>query len=177
MFVVKQVSTRTLLQALENSVSDSRTDGRFLQLSGMSIDVDFARAEKSRIVRATVGDRTILSPESKTSSPPRSFTFTVAMVNFIADGFDGYTCFNGPDVETLVGVEGAMSDTGILLEILEEPPAGEEADFEHISRARKAVFDDSERDLPLVKPKIEGRIVGSNSCFSNPNYSILFYRP
>ncbi|KAF9077388.1 Metallo-dependent phosphatase-like protein [Rhodocollybia butyracea] len=159
-FIVKQITTRTLLQALENSVSDSRTDGRFLQLSGIAIEVDFARPQGSRVRRVTA---------------PLPTTFTVAMSTFIADCFDGYTCFDSSDteVETLVGAEGAMTDTGILLEILELldsgefPPAElseEEADFDRIARARKKVFvldgahGERERDLPMVRPRIEGRI-------------------
>jgi len=140
-----------LLRALENSVSDSRTDGRFLQLSGMSIEVDFGRAEGSRILRLTVGETNIVPSDSF------DHLFTVAMGNFIADGFDGYTCFTEPEVETIVSVEGAMTDTGIMLEILEEPP--QELDADHISRSRKAVFADAGRGLPLLKPEIQGRIV------------------
>ncbi|KAF9077381.1 hypothetical protein BDP27DRAFT_1209195, partial [Rhodocollybia butyracea] len=44
---INQNPARALLQALENFVSDSRTDGQFLQLSGIAgaIEVDFAQLE------------------------------------------------------------------------------------------------------------------------------------
>ncbi|KIK68220.1 hypothetical protein GYMLUDRAFT_35601 [Collybiopsis luxurians FD-317 M1] len=210
-FVVKRISTQTLLRALENSVSDSRTDGRFLQISGMEMEVGFRRDEGMRVGRVVVGGKTILpysssppsssatfsSSSSSTSTPASTSApasnnapnnanqeqehFTVAMVNFIADGFDGYTCFTEADVETVVGEEGAMTDTGIMLEILEEPleneMKGEEkgVDFEYtsnnISRARKKVFVGFTGEsglngvgvgnlggLPIVKPRVEGRI-------------------
>ena len=42
--------------------------------------------------------------------------YTIAMVSFIASGFDGYHCFK--DEESLVDAEGAMTDTSLMLQIL-----------------------------------------------------------
>ncbi|KDQ13838.1 hypothetical protein BOTBODRAFT_33278 [Botryobasidium botryosum FD-172 SS1] len=154
-FVVKRLSSRLLLQGLENSVSDSRTDGRFLQLSGLSILVDLRRREGSRILSAMLPSGVHLGPDGDNNGGEE--TYTVAMVSFIGDGFDGYTFFK--DAETLVGVEAGVTDTSLMLRILRgEDPAHHEKD-EMVERARRAVLITEEEDgLPLVAPVVEGRI-------------------
>ncbi|KAJ4489879.1 Metallo-dependent phosphatase [Lentinula aciculospora] len=164
--IITAISTRTLLHALVNSVSDSRTDGRFLQLSGMSIEVDFRRDEGSRISHVKIGERMLFSSDSAMS---RSLTSD----EFFTYGFDGYACFKASDVETLVGVEGAMTDTGIMLQILEELAEelfSENFDFENIARVRKAVFVHSNpvgaaRNLPVVAPVVDGRFLARSDAF------------
>ncbi|KAF9077392.1 hypothetical protein BDP27DRAFT_1312338 [Rhodocollybia butyracea] len=69
------------------------------------------------------------------------------MSTFIADGFNRYTCFGDSDMETLVGVEGAMTDTWIL------------GDLQCRFGSAVLVLDDEERDLSLVRPRIEGQII------------------
>ncbi|KAJ3980178.1 hypothetical protein F5890DRAFT_1557934 [Lentinula detonsa] len=92
-FVVKRIpGIRTLFRALENSVSDARTDGRFLQVSGISIEVYFHRDEGSRISRMAIGERTLVPSSSVSESSVSEDLIIVAMVNSIADGFNGYTC-------------------------------------------------------------------------------------
>ncbi|KAH7929948.1 Metallo-dependent phosphatase [Leucogyrophana mollusca] len=148
-FVVKRLSGRVLLRALENSVSDSRTDGRFLQLSGLSILVDLRRSEGGRIMRAMLDSGEQIRANDQTM-------YTVAMVSFIADGFDGYVDFK--QMETLVDVEGAMTDTSLMLQVLR----GNGGDLDNtevmVERARKTVVVAEEDGLPLVDPKIENRI-------------------
>lgn len=141
------MSGRVILKALENSVSDARTDGRFLQLSGLSILVDLRRHEGARILRATLSSGIPLSMD---------IMYTVTMVSFIAEGFDGYSLFK--DTETLVGVEGAMTDTSLMLRIFRGPETGSDTTDEMIDRARNALIVGEEDGLPLVRPGMEKRI-------------------
>ncbi|KAI4218051.1 MAG: hypothetical protein LQ349_008891, partial [Xanthoria aureola] len=110
-FVVKRVSGHDILTALSNSLSDAHTDGRFLQISGLCVSANWHRPEHHRLITAhhcpQHGPSTLISPNR---------TYTVAMVSFIAAGFDGYTSFK--EAETVVGEEGAMTDTGLLLKVL-----------------------------------------------------------
>lgn len=146
-FVLKRILGRTILQALENSVSDMRTDGRFLQLSGLSILVDLRRHEGSRIMRAVLSSGKPLLPDSM---------YTVTMVSFIAEGFDGYGLFK--DTETLVGIEGAMTDTSLMLRIFRGHADGSDSADAMVERARNAILVGEQDGLPLVRPGIEKRI-------------------
>ena len=90
------------------------------------------------------------------------------MVSFIASGFDGYSWFK--DEETLVGEEGAMTDTNLMLQIfgyslsssheidsqlgiLDETSLG-------IERARRLIIvgQDEGDGLPVVAPSKDRRI-------------------
>lgn len=86
--MVKDVKSEMLLSALENSFSDTHTDGRFLQLSGLRIKAAWNRQEGRRILEAIFVPRKgypqILDCDRM---------YTVAMVDFIASGLDGYSCF------------------------------------------------------------------------------------
>lgn len=91
------------------------------------------------------------------------------MVSFIAAGFDGYSSFQR--AETIIGEEGAMTDTGLLLKVLgyeshsegfrveEKQGEGDDVDL-GVGRARAAiVVGYDERDgLPVVGPVMDGRI-------------------
>ncbi|KAM3432851.1 hypothetical protein NHJ13734_006702 [Beauveria thailandica] len=158
-FVVKRVNGRVLLQALENSVSDAHTDGRFLQLCGLSMKLDWRRLEGSRVSEVTFHPR-----GGKCQPLDLDRMYTVTMVDFIGSGFDGYTCFR--DCETLVDAEGAITDTNMLLEIFkmskDDANQSRVADQheEGIRRARAAVISGyhSEDGLPIVSPVLENRI-------------------
>ncbi|KAG6003056.1 hypothetical protein E4U21_002409 [Claviceps maximensis] len=176
--VVRRVSGRVLAQALENSVSDAHTDGRFLQVSGLRMTVDWSRREGERIV----GDIECVPSGNVSRIPAHSImvspeaTYTVAMVKFIASGFGGYTCFR--DSESLVDIEGAIRDTNLLLQVFKEDAAEAEAEAaagtrdkkddgstvgemaERIRRARKAVVTrrDAVTGLPVISPCVDGRI-------------------
>lgn len=91
------------------------------------------------------------------------------MVSFIAAGFDGYTSFK--DAETIVGEEGAMTDTGLLLKVLgyeshsegvaigEKKGGGDDVDA-GVGKAREAIVVgyDGRDGLPVVGPIVDGRI-------------------
>lgn len=157
-FVVKKVDGSMLKDALENSVSDAHTDGRFLQLSGLSMVADWYQPEGQRVKSVTYHNK-----QGQIESLQKDCYYTVAMVDFIGSGFDGYTCFQ--DAETIVDAEGAMTDTNMLLEVfkVETKTASSEFDDEHtagIRRARKAIIHgyDAADGLPMVSPKLEDRI-------------------
>lgn len=160
--VVKRISGRVLAVALENSVSDAHTDGRFLQLSGLGISVNWSCRQGHRVV----GLYYLPSPDAAPQTLHYDQVYTVAMTNFIASGFDGYSCFQ--IAETLVDVEGAMTDTKLLLEIFggaftsRGTVDGDIADkaTAGIFRAREAIIQRwNENDgLPVVGPRLEDRI-------------------
>ncbi|KFY80136.1 hypothetical protein V499_00972 [Pseudogymnoascus sp. VKM F-103] len=164
-FVVKRVSGRVLVEAFENSVSDAHTDGRFLQVSGVRIVADWSRLEGQRIGTVAYVPR---------DGPPQAMgaerMYTVAMVDFIASGFDGYRCFQ--DTETLVDAEGAMTDTNLLLQVFGVAPAedsggvgGTDRSTVGIQRAKESIIRrrHSDNQLPVISPLIEGRIRFVNS--------------
>ncbi|KAL8688923.1 MAG: hypothetical protein Q9224_004766 [Gallowayella concinna] len=167
-FVVKRLSGTQILHALANSLSDAHTDGRFFQLSGLRIRASWSLPSMHRLLSAH-----FLPHDDSAPSVPidAKQTYTVAMVSFIAAGFDGYV--DMVDTETLVGEEGAMTDTALMLRIMgyenEQGGPGEEEKKEShrddetdagIQRARKAVLigHHLHDSLPIVGPKEDGRI-------------------
>lgn len=88
-FVVKRIRGSTLLAALENSVGNAHTDGRFLQLSGLRVVANWRLPEGNRVLRAY--NKPLAGPEQDIDLERK---YTVAMVSFIASGFrrchDGY---------------------------------------------------------------------------------------
>lgn len=163
-FVVKRVSGRILLEAFENSVSDAHTDGRFLQVSGLKITANWNRQEGQRVRK--IQHQPVEGPLQPIDLDR---TYDIAMVDFIASGFDGYTCFR--DTPTLVDAEGAMTDTNLMLQIF--GAGGDETSDEiskrddtakGIDRARNAIvgrFDDK-NGLPVISPVLDGRIQFTN---------------
>ncbi|EEQ35202.1 2,3-cyclic-nucleotide 2-phosphodiesterase [Microsporum canis CBS 113480] len=173
-FVVKRIWGATLLSALENSVSDSHTDGRFLQVSGMRFTASWQRPEGSRVLEAYFEPKPGVLEKI---NPERAYT--IAMVSFIATGFDGYGCFKAE--ETLVDAEGAMTDTSLMLQVFRhsrkpdndahdykadgKPEDGNEAEADDrtekgVKRAMEAIitgYDDMD-GLPVVSPTIDGRL-------------------
>ncbi|DAA76892.1 TPA_exp: putative 5'-nucleotidase [Trichophyton benhamiae CBS 112371] len=175
-FVVKRVGGATLLSALENSVSDSHTDGRFLQVSGMRFKASWQRPEGSRVLESFFEPK---AGELEEINPGR--TYTIAMVSFIATGFDGYDCFKAE--ETLVDAESAMTDTSLMLQIFRHSrksnsvqnrvtnnadgnvearsdAAGDDKTEMGVKRAMEAIitgYDDID-GLPIVSPDIDNRL-------------------
>lgn len=92
--------------------------------------------------------------------------YTVAMVDFIATGFDGYTCFK--DTPTVVDAEGAMTDTKLLMEIFtedEDKSISADETAEGVERARNAIIHRYHDDcLPVVSPSVDGRIIIQSSA-------------
>ncbi|KAK3191172.1 hypothetical protein K4F52_002758 [Lecanicillium sp. MT-2017a] len=158
-FVVKRVRGRVLAEALENSVSDAHTDGRFLQLCGIHINLDWKRPEGQRVSGITFHEH-----DAAAKPLELDHMYTIAMVDFIGSGFDGYTCFK--DCETLVDAEGAITDTNMILEIFKsrkDERDGREIADQHtdgIHRARAAIIRKHHGDsgLPIVSPQLEGRV-------------------
>ncbi len=78
-----------LKEALENGVSRvERADGRFPQVSGIAFAYDPRRPAGSRIARVTVGGEPL--------DPRRSYT--LATVDFLARGGDGYGVFRAGEI-------------------------------------------------------------------------------
>lgn len=160
-FVVKYVTGQKLLEALENSVCDDHVDGRFLQVSGLQIAFTWSKPEGQRILTAfLVGS----SSQPLPLMPDK--VYTVAMVDFIATGFDGYTCFK--DTPTVVDAEGAMTDTKLLMEIFtedEDKSISADETAEGVERARNAIIHRYHDDcLPVVSPSVDGRIIIQSSA-------------
>lgn len=157
---MKRVSTQALITALENSVSDARTDGRFLQLSGLSLYVDLRRPNGNRVLRATLDSGVELIDGSITDPDPYH---TVAIGDFLGQGFDGYVGL--AVAETLVDAEGAMTDTALILSVLRgegdesEARRMEDDTDDKLKRAREAIVVGLREGLPVVKPELENRIV------------------
>ncbi|KAL8735304.1 MAG: hypothetical protein Q9181_002844 [Wetmoreana brouardii] len=155
--------------ALSNSLSDAHTDGRFLQLSGLRISASWHRPENHRIITAHFCAR----GSSSTAPIAPEEMYTVAMVSFIAAGFDGYVGLK--ETETVVGEEGAMTDTGLLLRVLgyeseakkdsvqeeeDDKSGGIDSTDVAVARAREAIvlgYDPAD-GLPIVGPVVDGRI-------------------
>ncbi|EAU38172.1 conserved hypothetical protein [Aspergillus terreus NIH2624] len=155
--VVKKISGNVILQALENSVSDSHTDGRFLQISGLRITASWGRSEGNRILKATFIPR-----HGQPEDIKHDRLYITAIPSFIASGFDGYTWF--PDQQTVIDGEAAVTDTALMLGIFgDEVSSGDPIHNRHemgIERARRCiVVEHSDIDgLPIVAPITDGRI-------------------
>ncbi|KAJ2906404.1 5'-nucleotidase [Zalerion maritima] len=163
--VVKKLPGKILREALENSFSDRHLDGRFLQISGLSVIVSWGCPEGQRVKEAWWSPSGV-DGEKRPLEGDR--WYDVAMTQFIADGFDGYTCFK--DGETVLDAEGAMTDTELLLEVLGRGVEAE-GDLRHkgnegdkaeegVRRSRAAVLKgySDEHGLPVVEPVVDGRI-------------------
>lgn len=145
--------------ALENSVSDKHTDGRFLQISGLRMVASWQRPEGSRVV-----DIFLEKPDGRFEPLELARTYTVTMPGFIAQGFDGFSWF--PQMETIVGEEAAMTDSGLLLAMLGHNEELADGDSDHnahatgIERARAlTIVGQNPSDfLPIVSPVVEDRI-------------------
>lgn len=79
-----ELSGAMLLQALENGYSQIKDGaGRFAQISGMRINVDFSRKPGKRVISATVNGKTL----------SKNKLYTLATNDYVARGGDGYTVF------------------------------------------------------------------------------------
>uniref|UniRef100_D8QCK0 5'-Nucleotidase C-terminal domain-containing protein n=1 Tax=Schizophyllum commune (strain H4-8 / FGSC 9210) TaxID=578458 RepID=D8QCK0_SCHCM len=151
-WVVKHIPGRLILQALENSVSDMRSDGRFLQLSGLNIVVDFSRAEGQRILSALLSSGAPLKTDT---------AYTVTMQRFIAEGFDGYSLFR--DAVNLVDREAAVTDTSLLMALLSSErrhgaDKASDGSDERLVRAARAIVVGTREGLPVLSPVVTERI-------------------
>ena len=180
-FVVKRVQGHALLAALENSISNAHTDGRFLQVSGLRLVASWQQPEGQRLLETFYVPRS--QPEQKIV---RESWYSIAMSAFIASGFDGYFCFK--DQEELISDDAAVTDTSLMLDIFRDPLVdpegsavieGNEKEVElaqRLDRARKAVVVgyDELYGIPQIRPVIDGRIqfvggLGKLEAMANEN--------
>ena len=161
--MVKRIPGRIIRLALENSIGDMHSDGRFFQVSGLRITASWDREQGNRVLEILHDDQsgnpTKLDPERK---------YTVAMSLFISLGFDGYSWF--PNEETLIGEEAAMTDTGLVLQIFGhgEGIQGNEAHVHGIERAQGVTISGRAGDgFPIVNPAVDGRIRFVGSGFND----------
>jgi len=136
--VAVKMSGELLWQALEHGVSGvERGEGRFPQVSGMTFVFDRSRPAGQRIVSATVDGQPL----------DRQREYTVATLDFIASGGDGYTAF-GQAIKSggdYCEIGGAMRSSRLVY--------NDPGKF-----LRDAVLDALAKDSP-VAPSVEGRIV------------------
>ncbi|MDO8945733.1 MAG: 5'-nucleotidase C-terminal domain-containing protein [Desulfocapsaceae bacterium] len=136
--VAVKMSGKLLLETLEHGVSGvERGEGRFPQISGMTFVFDRRRPVGQRIVSATVGGQPIDLQQE----------YSVATLDFIAAGGDGYTAFgqairSGGD---FVEIGGAMRSSRLVY--------NDSGQF-----LRDVVLDALAKDSP-VAPAVDGRIV------------------
>nr|WP_275580788.1 5'-nucleotidase C-terminal domain-containing protein [Aquibacillus albus] len=84
--VVIEVTGDVVMEALENSVSQIEDGaGRFAQVSGIEYSFDLDQPVGSRIIDATINGQPI----------DESATYSLATVDFISTGGDGYSMFEG----------------------------------------------------------------------------------
>ncbi len=109
-------------RALENGVSQvAHLSGRFPQVSGLSFTFDSRKPAGSRITRITIDGKRL---------DPRA-TYTLATVDFLANGGDGYTMFRSGEA-LIDSRSGGLTATQLI---------------------------DLIAAVGIVSPKIEGRIV------------------
>ncbi|RJE20033.1 2,3-cyclic-nucleotide 2-phosphodiesterase [Aspergillus sclerotialis] len=152
--LVKRVSGRTLVHALENSIGDMHMDGRFLQISGLRVVATWQRTPGNRVL-----DVFLDLPGTVTHNIEPARMYTVAVPKFIADGFDGYTRF--PAEETIIDPEAAITDTDLMLRIFghnDKPNCDDHAIGAERARAVTIVGHNASDGLPIVNPVTDGRI-------------------
>ena len=179
--VVKLVSGRELLAALENSLSNRHADGRFLQLAGLRIQASWQRPQGQRVISANWTLDLLDGTEIREPVYPEQ-EYMVAMTEWLADGWGGYDMLRGSPV-VRGGPEVGITDTDLLLSTFAEwdeaderwlrSDKGESAVGEYLYddeqltprlynlrnvRAR-IVYDQPEGSrLPGVWPRVDGRI-------------------
>jgi len=84
-----EMTGRALRQALEHGLAQrEREGGGFLQVSGLRLAFDPARDPDRRVVGAHVGEAPLADER----------TYTVAVLDFLFRGGDGFTAFRGAKV-------------------------------------------------------------------------------
>ncbi|KAJ9449318.1 Trifunctional nucleotide phosphoesterase protein YfkN [Diplonema papillatum] len=152
-----------MLSALENGVSKwPQQEGRFLQMSGIGIKVDPARAPGDRILECSVGGRPL----------ELGRTYSAATTAFLCKGCDGFSALcgaeynidpeNGPilptlvrrSIEDMVPKDVASAKRASLAELSKNVSATK------MNREdRKSAVDQIRRSaLPSIRPQVVGRI-------------------
>lgn len=90
-YATTTITGTQLWAALENGVSNYPTDGRFPQVAGIKFTADVRKAKGERI--------TALTLTNGTSVPKDETVYTIATLDFLAYGGDGYTQFSIPRLQ------------------------------------------------------------------------------
>ncbi|KAK4224673.1 5'-nucleotidase [Podospora fimiseda] len=180
--VMKLVSGKTLLSALENSFSNRHADGRFLQVSGLRIKATWQRPKGTRVISAKwtfpLLDGTQIN---EPIYPDRNYM--VAMTEWMAEGWGGYSILRESQYLTKNTSAVGITDTDLMISAFaewdkadqkwflsekneqdvkeyfygrEEPLSMREYQLRNV-RARLVKYLDEGR-LPGVKPEVDGRI-------------------
>lgn len=154
-FFVSLVQGKTLLAALENSLSDKHADGRFLQVSGLRLVANWTKPEGQRVLK-----KCTISEGGFEEEIDDEKWYRVAMPSLMILEHIGY--FFLKDGITQTGSEMTVMKIRLLLEIFRAPMENRPRTrfAQGIKRARRAVIVGflSELQIPVIRPKIDGRI-------------------
>jgi 5'-nucleotidase len=90
-YATTTITGAQLWAALENGVSNYPTDGRWPQVAGMKFTADVTKPKGERITVVTLTNGTAIAKDST--------VFTIATLDFIGYGGDGYTQFSIPKLQ------------------------------------------------------------------------------
>jgi 5'-nucleotidase / UDP-sugar diphosphatase len=136
--VAIRLKGREILQALEHGLAQAEKGaGAFPQVAGMVVRVDFSAPAGSRIVEAAIGGKSI--------EPGREYT--VATLDFVASGGDGYTSF------------GDALRSSKDYSIVGGAVKGEKLAYSDPGRWLRDLVIDYIKARNSISPQVEGRIV------------------
>ena len=90
-YATTTITGTQLWAALENGVSNYPTDGRFPQVAGMKFTADVTKPKGERITVVTLTNGTAIAKDST--------VYTIATLDFLGYGGDGYTQFSVPKLQ------------------------------------------------------------------------------
>jgi len=90
-YATTTITGTQLWAALENGVSNYPTDGRFPQVAGMKFTADVTKPKGERVTKVTLTDGTAIAKDST--------VYTIATLDFLGYGGDGYTQFSVPKLQ------------------------------------------------------------------------------
>lgn len=141
---VKRASGKVIRGALENGFSDMKYDGRYLQVSGLRMDVSKSASDGNRI-------QNLKNDSGVDIDDDAMYSFCVS--SFITFGGDGFTMLK--DLDSIPKGSEGVSETDIMLAVFTKM---ENTDDPNALRARRRVIKEIRNGLPAVNPSIDGRI-------------------
>ncbi len=90
-YATTTITGTQLWAALENGVSNYPTDGRFPQVAGMKFTADVTKPKGERVTKVTLTNGTAIAKDST--------VYTIATLDFLGYGGDGYTQFSVPKLQ------------------------------------------------------------------------------
>ena len=90
-YATTTITGTQLWAALENGVSNYPTDGRFPQVAGMKFTADVTKPKGERVTVVTLTNGTAIAKDST--------VYTIATLDFLGYGGDGYTQFSVPKLQ------------------------------------------------------------------------------